>query len=69
MEKSKEKPPQKQRTSKRNQTKKVKNPENKDKASIVYKSDELEKLMAMSLDDIIDTLPETKDTKEEDDEK
>ena len=69
VEKSKEKPPQKQRTSKRNQTKKVKNPENKDKASIVYKSDELEKLMAMSLDDIIDTLPETKDTKEEDDEK
>ena len=69
VEKSKEKPPQKQRASKRNQTKKVKDPESKDKASIVYKSDELEKLMAMSLDDIIDTLPETKDTKEEDDEK
>lgn len=62
VEKSKEKKPQKQRT-KRNQAKKVReaSPEKKDNSSIVYKSDELEKLMAMSLDDIIDTLPE-KDT-------
>lgn len=66
VEKSKEKKPQKQRT-KRNQAKKVRetSPEKKDNSSIVYKSDELEKLMAMSLDDIIDTLPE-KDTLPED---
>ena len=70
VEKSKEQKPQKQRT-KRNQAKKVKgeSPERKDKSSIVYKSDELERLMSMSLDDIIDTLPGKDDTKKEDDDK
>lgn len=70
VEKSKEQKPQKQRT-KRNQAKKVKSEssERKDKSSIVYKSDELEKLMAMSLDDIIDTLPGKDDAKKEDDDK
>ncbi len=70
VEKSKEQKPQKQRT-KRNQAKKVKSEpsERKDKSSIVYKSDELEKLMAMSLDDIIDTLPGKDDTQKEDDDK